>query len=113
MIEATKAATPALTPATPTMMASEIWLAARAASDTGTNRMNRVPDSLRSFRRTGAGSKCHAALAIFIGASGMYDLVNGRSQVGATRIQYGTRPPGSLGTAQPRRTGQPRMAQRR
>ena len=43
-----------------------IWLAASAASDTGTNRMNRVPASLWSLLRSGPGTRCHAALPILL-----------------------------------------------
>jgi hypothetical protein len=59
---------PALSRVIPTRVAKVSWLATTAARETGTNRMNRFPVLVRSFRRSPPGSKCHATLAILGGA---------------------------------------------
>jgi hypothetical protein len=56
---------------TPTSVASVSWLAATAASETGTNRMNLLPVLVRSLRRNDPGSMRHATLAILGGADVM------------------------------------------
>src|SRR5277367_609731 len=73
-----KAEKPALTPATPTSRASDTWLVASAASDTGTKRRKRRPASLRSLRRTGPGSSRQPTALILLGIAAMKVLVNGR-----------------------------------
>src|SRR5262249_50232216 len=102
-MEATRAEVPALIRATPTSSARVIWLDARAARDTGTNRMNLMPGSLRSLRRTGAGRRCHAALPILIGAPGMEVLVSKCFLIQKIRLQYGTPARASWQSPQPGR----------
>src|SRR6266487_85189 len=81
---------PALSLVMPTRMASVSWLAATAASDTGTNRTNRLPVLPRSRCRIGSGSLRQAAFTI-LGRAIVMGVLGRRVAVAIGKDRYTAR----------------------